>query len=162
LDAIDEHHSRCTLSQGDRFPAVAIPCLAAPPSPLVDALSKLIERDRILDRPIGRIAKAADASFYRLVPQVVMLAKSEEEIRALFRLSQEREVPVTFRAAGTSLSGQSVTDGILVEVAQHWRSLSVLEDGKAFPRQARSDRRDRQRHAQGGPGSPLSTAAIPF
>ena len=60
MDAIDEHHSRCTLSQGDRFPAVAIPCLAAPPSPLVDALSKLIERDRILDRPIDRIAKAAD------------------------------------------------------------------------------------------------------
>jgi hypothetical protein len=55
LDAIDEHHSRCTLSQGDRFPAVAIPCLAAPPSPLVDALSKLIERDRILDRPIDRL-----------------------------------------------------------------------------------------------------------
>lgn len=108
------------------------PVSPSPVSPLVDALSKLIERDRILDRPIDRIAKAADASFYRLVPQVVVQAKSEDEIRALFRLSHERSVPLTFRAAGTSLSGQSVTNGILVEVAKHWRSLVVLEGGKAF------------------------------
>ena len=104
----------------------------SPPTPLVEALSRVIEKDRILDRPIDRIAKAADASFYRLVPQVVVLAKSEEEILALFRLSHERNVPLTFRAAGTSLSGQSVTDGVLVEVAQHWRSISVLEEGRAF------------------------------
>ncbi|HEX7579632.1 MAG TPA: FAD-linked oxidase C-terminal domain-containing protein, partial [Thermoanaerobaculia bacterium] len=103
-----------------------------PPSPLVDALSKLIERDRILDRPIDRIAKAADASFYRLVPQAVVQARSEDEILALFRLSHERSVPLTFRAAGTSVSGQAVTDGILVEVAQYWRSLVILEGGTAF------------------------------
>jgi D-lactate dehydrogenase len=114
------------------LPPSRSPLFLAASTPLVEALSKVIERDRVLDRPIDRIAKAADASFYRLVPQVVVVAKSEEEILALFRLSHERNVPLTFRAAGTSLSGQSVTDGILVEVAQHWRSLSVLEEGRAF------------------------------
>jgi D-lactate dehydrogenase len=51
-----------------------------------------------------------------------------DEVAALFRLARETKVPVTLRAAGTSLSGQAVTDGILVEVARHWRGLSV-EDG---------------------------------
>jgi D-lactate dehydrogenase len=39
---------------------------------------------------------------------------------------------VALRAAGTSLSGQSVTDGILVEVARHWRTLSVEAGGQRF------------------------------
>ena len=39
-------------------------------------------------------------------------------------------VPMTFRAAGTSLSGQAVTDGILVEVARHWRDVRVEEGGR--------------------------------
>ena len=37
---------------------------------------------------------------------------------------------MTFRAAGTSLSGQAVTDGILVEVSRHWREMRVEEGGR--------------------------------
>jgi D-lactate dehydrogenase len=99
---------------------------------LVEALSRIIDRKRILHRPIELIAHAADASFYKLVPKVVVQAESVEEVRGIFRFSQEHRVPMTFRAAGTSLSGQAITDGILVEVAQHWRSISVLENGRAF------------------------------
>ena len=40
-----------------------------------------------------------------------------------------RSIPLTFRAAGTSLSGQSISDGLLVEVARHWRDLRVEEGG---------------------------------
>jgi D-lactate dehydrogenase len=36
---------------------------------------------------------------------------------------------LTFRAAGTSLSGQAVTDGVLVDVSRHWRALEVLDGG---------------------------------
>ncbi len=77
------------------------------------------------------MAFASDASFYRLVPQAVVLAASVEEVKALFRLSRERRIPLTFRAAGTSLSGQAITDGLLVEVARHWRRVTVEDDGKA-------------------------------
>lgn len=98
-------------------------------STLVDALAAIVGRDRVLDRAIDRIAFAADASVYRLVPRAVVLAASVEEVRDLFRLSREQKLPMTFRAAGTSLSGQAISDGILVEVARHWRGLQVLEGG---------------------------------
>ena len=65
-----------------------------------------------------------------MIPQAVVLAKGVEEIQRLFRFSQARHIPMTFRAAGTSLSGQAVTDGILVEVAKHWREVRVEEGGK--------------------------------
>ncbi len=96
---------------------------------LRDALAAIVGPDRVLDRPVDLIAFAADASFYRLIPKAVAFASSIEEVRSLFRLSHDLKVPMTFRAAGTSLSGQSISDGILVEVARNWRSLQVLEGG---------------------------------
>ncbi|MBI4913107.1 MAG: FAD-binding oxidoreductase [Acidobacteria bacterium] len=93
------------------------------------ALAGIVGRDRVLDRPVDRVAFAADASFYRLIPRAVVFAGSVEEVRALFRLSRELRIPMTFRAAGTSLSGQAVSDGILVEVARNWRGIQVLEGG---------------------------------
>ena len=93
------------------------------------ALQGFVARDRILVRPIDLIAYASDASFYRLIPKAVVLAKDLEEIRALFALSQQTRIPLTFRAAGTSLSGQSISDGLLVEVARNWRDLRVEEGG---------------------------------
>src|ERR1700730_1628985 len=97
---------------------------------LLEQLTAVIDRKRVLTRPIDRIAFASDASFYRLVPKAVVLARNIEEIQALFRLSHRHRIPLTFRAAGTSLSGQAVTDGILVEVARHWREVKVEAEGK--------------------------------
>jgi len=94
------------------------------------SLAPQIDADRILVRPIDLIAFASDASFYRLIPKAVVLAKTEEEIATLFRFSQRAGVPMTFRAAGSSLSGQSISDGVLVEVARHWRNASVEDGGQ--------------------------------
>lgn len=93
-------------------------------------LARIIDPERILSRPIDRIAYASDASFYRLIPQAVVLPRTVEEIQALFRFSHEHRIPLAFRAAGTSLSGQAITDGILVEVARYWRQVTVEESGK--------------------------------
>ena len=92
-------------------------------------LAALLSPDRVLTRPIDRVAYASDASFYRLVPQAVVRPRSVEEIRALFTYSHRQRVPLTFRAAGTSLSGQAVTDGILVDISRYWRKIVVEEDG---------------------------------
>jgi D-lactate dehydrogenase len=97
---------------------------------LADALARIVERERVLTRPIERIAYASDASFYRLIPQAVVLAKGVEEVQGLFQFSRTHRVPMTFRAGGTSLSGQAVTDGILVEVAKHWRQIQVEDGGR--------------------------------
>ena len=94
------------------------------------ALNGFISGERILVRPIDLIAWASDASFYRLIPKAVVQAQSLDEIRALFAFSQQTRIPMTFRAAGTSLSGQSISDGLLVEVARNWRDVKVEESGK--------------------------------
>ncbi|MBP1606585.1 MAG: linked oxidase-like protein [Acidobacteria bacterium] len=93
-------------------------------------LREVVPADRLLLRPIDRIAFASDASFYRLVPRGIALARSVDEVRGLFRFSQQHGVPLTFRAAGTSLSGQAITDGLLVEVARHWKQVAVEDGGR--------------------------------
>jgi len=88
---------------------------------LVRELEGILDPKRVLSRQLDRIAYASDASVYRLVPTVVVQPRSIDEVRELFRVSRRRRVPLTFRAAGTSLSGQAVTDGILAVISRHWR-----------------------------------------
>ena len=95
-------------------------------------LERITAPERVLDRALDRIAFASDASFYRLIPKAVVLAQTVDEVASLFRLARETKIPMTLRAAGTSLSGQAVTDGLLVEVARHWRTVTVEDGGKRF------------------------------
>jgi D-lactate dehydrogenase len=97
---------------------------------LARQLARILTPDRVLSRWIDRIAYANDASVYRLVPRVVVRPRSIEEVRELFRFSRRSGIPLTFRASGTSLSGQAVTDGILAVVSQHWRSVRVEQGGR--------------------------------
>jgi D-lactate dehydrogenase len=69
-------------------------------------LAEQIAADRVLIYPIDLIALASDASFYRIIPKAVVFAKDETEIASLFQFSQRQGIPTTFRAAGSSLSGQ--------------------------------------------------------
>jgi D-lactate dehydrogenase len=96
-------------------------------------LSSILSEERILTRPLERYAYANDASYFRLIPQAVVQPASIDEIRGLFQFSQRNRIPLTFRAAGTSLSGQSVSDGILVVLSRHWGNVQV-EDGGALVR----------------------------
>jgi D-lactate dehydrogenase len=89
------------------------------------SLTSILPADRIRSRLIDRIAYANDASYFRLVPQAVVQPNSISEIQALFQFSQQNRIPMTFRAAGTSLSGQAQTDGILVDVSKHWDAYSM-------------------------------------
>ncbi|MGZ6140484.1 MAG: FAD-binding oxidoreductase, partial [Myxococcaceae bacterium] len=102
----------------------------APPGDLVDALHRCVPRERVLTRTLDRVAFASDASFYRLMPEAVVFPSSVDEVQHLFALSRSRGIPLTFRAAGTSLSGQSQSDGLLLEVARHWRGATVEEGGQ--------------------------------
>ncbi len=96
---------------------------------LDDQLSQFIHPSRVLTSYLHRIAYANDASYFRLVPQAVVQPNSTGEIQSLFKFTQQNKIPMTFRAAGTSLSGQAVTDGILVDISKHWGNYSVEENG---------------------------------
>ncbi|HBJ29293.1 FAD-linked oxidase C-terminal domain-containing protein, partial [Cobetia sp.] len=67
--------------------------------------------------------------FYRLVPQLVVRVHDEQELGHVLRECRARKLPVTFRAAGTSLSGQALTDSVLIQLGGEWRGAKVLEQG---------------------------------
>ena len=71
-----------------------------------------------------------DASFYRMVPKVVVKVAEENEVCSLLRLAYQLKIPVTFRAAGTSLSGQAITDSVLVLLAGNWTGTRVESNGE--------------------------------
>jgi D-lactate dehydrogenase len=100
------------------------------PHEIGEQLRSFIGPSRILTRMIDRIAFASDASLYRLIPRVVVQPMSSEEVRGLFRFSREQRIPLTFRAGGTSLCGQAITDGILVDVGRYWRMGRAEEAGR--------------------------------
>jgi D-lactate dehydrogenase len=93
------------------------------------SLGALLSADRVLTRPLDLAAYASDASFYTLTPTAVVRPKDTAEIRALCAWSRAHKVPLTFRAAGTSLSGQAITNGVLCDLSRHWRTLQVLDGG---------------------------------
>ncbi len=95
------------------------------------ALETFLPSRQILTRPIERYAYAHDASFYRLVPQAVVQPTTTGEIKSLFAFSHKQHIPLVFRAGGTSLSGQAITDGLLVDISKHWHQFGILEAGRA-------------------------------
>ncbi|MTD53201.1 FAD-binding and (Fe-S)-binding domain-containing protein [Amycolatopsis pithecellobii] len=81
-------------------------------------------------RALDRHVRAADASHFLLTPQAVVVARDAEHVGRLMRATAGLRVPLTFRAGGTSLSGQGVTDGVLVDVRTGFRELEVLDEGR--------------------------------
>ncbi len=96
---------------------------------LIDALTHIFPGDRLKISLIDRIAFAGDAGFYALIPQAVVQPVDEKEMATLFHLASQQKLPLVFRAAGTSLSGQSITDGILVDISRYWRKATVEQNG---------------------------------
>ena len=88
-----------------------------------------IERKRIFHDPLYTLAFGTDASFYRLIPRMVIKAKNENEVSLILKECTSLSIPVTFRAAGTSLSGQSITDSVLVIAGSHWKEYRINENG---------------------------------
>ncbi|MHC6221149.1 FAD-binding and (Fe-S)-binding domain-containing protein [Arthrobacter sp. MMS24-S77] len=80
-------------------------------------------------RELDRLAMAHDASHYLLNPQAVVAPADAAEVGRILASAASLDMPVVFRSGGTSLSGQAVTDGLLVDVRKHFRSVDVLDGG---------------------------------
>ena len=92
--------------------------------------AEFIPQERMYTDELRRLAWGTDAGFYRLIPQVVIRSQDEEEVSRLLKLSDRYQLPVTFRAAGTSLSGQAISDSILIVAGKHWEKYHVSDDHK--------------------------------
>lgn len=94
-------------------------------------LKHSLPAERVLQDEFHRLTYGTDASFYRLIPEVVVKVKNEDELQTILSLARQHQVSVTFRAAGTSLSGQAVTDSVLVMLeGNSWREFKILNKGQ--------------------------------
>ena len=107
---------------------------AAPRSPvlgaLLDDLRSWCGPDAVVGSELERRALAHDASHYLLQPAAVVRPRSAGDIGNLFRTVSRHGLGLTFRSGGTSLSGQAVTDQVLVDVRRHFRQIEVLDGGR--------------------------------
>lgn len=94
-----------------------------------DKLKHSIPKERMFHDALSTLAYGTDASFYRLIPKLVIRAESEQEIQTIMSTAFEMGIAVTFRAAGTSLSGQSISDSVLVIASHGWHGYEVMDKG---------------------------------
>lgn len=92
-------------------------------------LEQFLPSQQIITDPIQTIAYGTDASFYRLNPQIVVEVKDETEAIQVIALAHQHQLPITYRAAGTSLSGQAITDSILLVATHHWKDYHIEDNG---------------------------------
>lgn len=98
----------------------------------LNEIQKFIPKDRVYTDDLRRLAWGTDAGFYRMIPQIVVRSKNEEEVSKLLEIAHRMKLPVTFRAAGTSLSGQAISDSILIVAGKNWEDYSVSADASTI------------------------------
>src|SRR5579859_5416672 len=106
--------------------------LSSPYAAVQAALAQVIPRGRLITDPLRTLAYGTDASFYRLIPKIVVIVEDEAEMRHLLAVARAHRTPVTFRAAGTSLSGQAVSDSILVLLGEGWRGVGIAPGAESI------------------------------
>ena len=92
-------------------------------------LRQFLPSERVYTDELRTLGWGTDASFYRQIPKVVIRSDGEQEISQIVRLCRKYKLPFTFRAAGTSLSGQSCTDSVLIVAGKHWEKYEIIEEG---------------------------------
>lgn len=97
---------------------------------LYTSLAQLFSKEQVLTDELSRLVKGADAGLYRLVPKAVVKVHSEEEVIRLMQFCHREKVPVTFKAAGTSLSGQTISDSVLMEIGTGFEFSAITDNGK--------------------------------
>jgi D-lactate dehydrogenase len=99
---------------------------------LLEDLRRFLPSERLINDPLRLLAYGTDASFYRLIPKLVVKLETENEVIHLLEALAPYGIPVTFRAAGTSLSGQSVTDSVLGVLAWGWKDCRIEDEGRTI------------------------------
>jgi len=106
--------------------------LSAPYRQLQEELAAILPTERLIVDPLRLLAWGTDASFYRLVPKLLAVVDDEAELRRVLACCARLGTPVTFRAAGTSLSGQAISDSVLIMLGDGWRGIEVAADGASI------------------------------
>lgn len=93
-------------------------------------IQKILPKNSIIEDELRTLAYGTDASFYRLIPKVVLKVTNQQEVIGIVETANKYEIPITFRAAGTSLSGQAITDQVLVSLGNSWQDYKIIDNGQ--------------------------------
>lgn len=104
--------------------ADAVEGLEAKIRELREALAKVTDAD---DTKLTRALYSTDASNYRIVPQVVVFPRTEDEVVEVLRIARERGVPITSRGAGTSCAGNAVGAGVVIDFSRHLNQVLEID-----------------------------------
>ena len=95
----------------------------------IKTLTQSFTSKQVITDQLRLLAYGSDASFYRMIPEVVMLIESEKNVQDLLRIAKSHGRSITYRAAGTSLSGQAVTDSVLALIGEGFAHCDIAENG---------------------------------
>ena len=93
-----------------------------------DQISNKISKEKIFTDKLHTLAYGTDASFYRLIPKIVIKTDNAKEVQDIVELSHSMNLSITFRAAGTSLSGQAISDSILIVTSRNFSKFKIAPD----------------------------------
>ncbi|MBM4122875.1 MAG: FAD-binding oxidoreductase [Nitrospira sp.] len=93
-------------------------------------LRRLLDPEKVRDDVPALTAYAVDASIYKIVPQAIVLAGSDADIKTVMAYAARQGVPVTPRAAGTNLTGSAIGSGIILDISRLDRLLEINREEK--------------------------------
>ena len=89
-------------------------------------LAASLEGELLYDE-LNKILYSTDASAYRIAPVAVAVPKSEQDISKIIQFASQNKISITPRTAGTSLAGQTVGEGIIVDVSKHFTKIVAFD-----------------------------------
>lgn len=93
-----------------------------------EKLAEFIDSSRIIQDETRLLALSTDASFYRLIPKLIVRVDNLSELSKTISIAYQLKIPITFRAAGTSLSGQSISDSVLIIISNKFNKYNISAD----------------------------------
>lgn len=115
-----------TTSQADAVPARY---RHGSPAELIADMEALVGAENVHGRLSDLVRFSSDAGPYRSIPQIVVSPRNAADLSALMAYCDANNRHMTFRAAGTSLNGQAMSDDILVDVKTHFTGMEVRNGG---------------------------------
>lgn len=98
-------------------------------------IKSFLPENRIFTDELKLLTYGTDGGFYRLIPKIVVKIENEPELVKLIEAADKKNVPLTFRAAGTSLSGQAISNSVLVMLTSDWKDYNIFDNGEMITMQ---------------------------
>ncbi len=99
---------------------------------LIRRLNSTLGKSHLITDKARVFACGTSGGGYRITPRLIVRVDSEMEVKEVMAACTQFDIPITFRGSGTSLSGQAVSDSVLVFVGDRWKKSEVASGGESI------------------------------